>query len=88
MYEYRQNYYDDVLEVIASRRRGVRRDIPRAQTFAERICRLVSNPLYKIDKFDRRLEDIKMVTRSEISGNFYSYYTKDQFNKRYSKLLY
>ncbi|KAG5877477.1 hypothetical protein JTB14_029411 [Gonioctena quinquepunctata] len=88
LYDYRKNYYDDVIEVIASRRRGLNRDIPRAQTWAERMCRLRSDPLWKIDRFDRHLEDVKLVTRTEISGGFYNYYSKEQFNRRYSKLLF
>ncbi|KAJ8925218.1 hypothetical protein NQ315_001404 [Exocentrus adspersus] len=61
---------------------------PPAQTWAERIFRTRSNPVYKVEAFNRYLEDVKMVTKSEISGSFYNYYSKDQFNKRFSKLLY
>uniref|UniRef100_A0A6P7GLM9 Calcium-binding protein NCS-1-like n=1 Tax=Diabrotica virgifera virgifera TaxID=50390 RepID=A0A6P7GLM9_DIAVI len=60
IHEYRRNYYDDVMEVLDSRKRGVRRDIPRAQTWAERICRQRSDPLWKLDKFDKHLEDVKL----------------------------
>ncbi|XP_074030158.1 flightin isoform X2 [Leptinotarsa decemlineata] len=88
LYDYRRNYYDDVMEVLGSRKRGIKRNIPPAQTWAERMCRLRSDPLWKLDKFDRHLEDIKLITTTEISGNFHSYYTKEQFNRRYSKLLF
>ncbi|XP_057652334.1 flightin isoform X2 [Diorhabda carinulata] len=88
LYEYRANYYDDIMEVLESRRRGVKRDIPRAQTWAERICRQRSHPIWKLEKFDKHLEDIKLITKTQISGNFQSYFVKDTFNKRYSKLLY
>ncbi|VEN44551.1 unnamed protein product [Callosobruchus maculatus] len=88
IYDYRKNYYDDVMEALNSRCRGVRRNIPPAQTWAERMCRLRADPLYRVDRFDRFLDDVKLVTKSEISGSFYNYYSKEQFNRRYSKLLF
>ncbi|CAG9861945.1 unnamed protein product [Phyllotreta striolata] len=88
IYDYRKNYYDDVMEVLESRRRGVRRTIPPAQTWAERLCRQRNDPLWKLQTFDKFLDDVRLVTRTQISGDLYSYYAKDQFNKRYSKLLY
>ncbi|XP_018570531.1 flightin isoform X2 [Anoplophora glabripennis] len=86
--EYRRNYYDDIMEVLASRRKGIRRRIPPAQTWAERICRTRSNPVYKVEAFNRHLDDVKLVTKSEISGAFYNYYSKEQFNRRFSRLLF
>ncbi|XP_060535724.1 flightin isoform X2 [Cylas formicarius] len=88
LYEYRRNYYDDVMEAVERRQKGFRRDIPRPQTWAERALRTYNDPLRKLEEFDRRLEDVRLVTRSEISGTFYNYYAKQNFNKRYSKLLY
>lgn len=88
IYDYRKNYYDDVMEVLESRRRGVKRNIPPAQTWAERLCRQRTDPLWKLERFDNHLDDIRLVTRSQISGDFYSYYVREHFNKRYSKLLY
>ncbi|KAJ8928819.1 hypothetical protein NQ314_018564 [Rhamnusium bicolor] len=70
IYDYRLNYYDDIIEVLASRRRGLRRNIPPAQTWAERLCRSRSDPVYKVENFNRYLEDVKLVTRSQISGTF------------------
>lgn len=86
LYDYRQNYYDDVLEVLDSRRKGYRRDIPRAQTWAERVLRSHSHPLYKLEAFDRFLEDTKLITRSRISGYVHSHYLKESFNKRSSRI--
>ncbi|XP_019877974.2 flightin isoform X1 [Aethina tumida] len=85
---YRKYYYDDILEVLDMRRRGIRSKIPKAQSWAERILRAEKDPLFKIQKFDRFLEDVKLVTRSEISGYFHSYYSKETFNKRCSRLVY
>ncbi|XP_055627094.1 flightin isoform X2 [Toxorhynchites rutilus septentrionalis] len=39
MYHYRHNYYDDVIDYLDSRARGMPRDIPRPQYWAERVLR-------------------------------------------------
>lgn len=88
IYDYRKNYYDDIMEVIASRRRGIKRDIPPAQTWAERMVRMHRDPIYKLNRFDKRLDDIRFVTKTEVSGSFHTYYNKEQFNRRFSKLLF
>ncbi|XP_030765813.1 flightin isoform X2 [Sitophilus oryzae] len=88
IYDYRRSYYDNVIEVIESRRKGYRRNIPRPQTWAERVLRTYSDPFYKLESFDRYLEDVKLVTRSEVSGRLYNYFANETFNKRYNKLSY
>ncbi|KAJ8985142.1 hypothetical protein NQ317_012793 [Molorchus minor] len=88
LYDYRRSYYDDVMEVLNSRRKGIRRSIPPAQTWAERFCRARASPVYKVDSFNRYLEDLKFVTRTEISGNWYKYYVKEQTGRRFSPLLF
>ncbi|CAG9761503.1 unnamed protein product [Ceutorhynchus assimilis] len=84
LYDYRRNYYDDVMEVIESRRKGYKRDIPRPQTWAERVLRTYNNPVYKLQTFDRFLEDVKLVTRSEVSGRIYTKQSIENFNRRYT----
>ncbi|XP_076272645.1 flightin isoform X2 [Rhynchophorus ferrugineus] len=86
IYDYRRSYYDNVLEAIESRRKGYRTNIPRPQTWAERVLRTHSDPFHKLESFDRYLEDVKLVTRSEVSGRIYSQYNCESFNKRYLKL--
>lgn len=39
MYDYRQNYYDDVLEYLDKRQKGIESDLPRPQYWAERVIR-------------------------------------------------
>lgn len=39
MYDYRVNYYDDVINYLDRRSRGVATEIPRPQTWAERVLR-------------------------------------------------
>ncbi|XP_050301293.1 flightin isoform X1 [Anthonomus grandis grandis] len=84
LYDYRRSYYDDVMEVINSRRKGFKRDIPRPQTWAERVLRTGSDPIYKLESFDQFLEDIKLVTRTEVSGRIYKSQSMSNFNRRYT----
>ncbi|XP_055689764.1 flightin isoform X1 [Lutzomyia longipalpis] len=39
MYDYRTNYYDDVIEYLDKKNRGLKPEVPRAQTWAERVLR-------------------------------------------------
>lgn len=39
MYNYRTNYYDDVIDYLDKKQVGVAREIPRPQTWAERVLR-------------------------------------------------
>ncbi|KAL1517375.1 hypothetical protein ABEB36_001145 [Hypothenemus hampei] len=87
IYDYRKSYYDDVLEAIEYRRKGYRRNIPRPQTWAERVLRSQSHPVYRSQSFDRFLEDIKLVTRTAISRKIYASQSLSNFNSRYTTRL-
>lgn len=39
MYDYRKNYYDDVLDYLDNRQKGIACDLPRPQYWAERVIR-------------------------------------------------
>lgn len=39
MYDYRTNYYNDVIDYLDKRSRGQKVEVPRAQTWAERVLR-------------------------------------------------
>lgn len=40
MYNYRTNYYDDVIDYLDKKSKGENREIPRPQTWAERVLRV------------------------------------------------
>ncbi|KAK3907708.1 Flightin [Frankliniella fusca] len=44
IYLYRKNYYDDVIDYLDKRTRGIEREIPRPQTWAERALRTYTSP--------------------------------------------
>lgn len=41
MYDYRHNYYGDVIDYLDKKDRGITAEIPRPQTWAERVLRTV-----------------------------------------------
>ncbi|XP_044763157.1 flightin isoform X2 [Coccinella septempunctata] len=82
LYDYQYSYYDNVLDYLEKRSKGYRTEPPRAQTWAERALRTYSKRDNQNQKFRRSLEDIKMVTRSEISGVFQSYHARQYLNRR------
>ncbi|KAK4877750.1 hypothetical protein RN001_010256 [Aquatica leii] len=47
LYDYRRNYYDDVIDYLDKRQRGLSRDVPRAQTWAERALRTRKVNIYR-----------------------------------------
>lgn len=88
LYDYRHNYYDDVIDYLDKRSKGLHRDIPRAQTWGERMLRTYNSDRNRFEEFKKQAEDIKLVTKTHISGCFQRYHTKEYFNRRYSSLLY
>ena len=87
LYDYRHNYYDDVIDYLDKRQRGLKRDIPRAQTWAERALRTYTSKLNRTQSFKQALEDTKLVTKTRLSGAFQRYHTIEYINRRYSCLL-
>lgn len=89
LYMYRKNYYDDVMDYLDKRARGVCREIPRAQTWAERVLRTFSDKVMLYRMYTKRIQsDLEMVEKTKTSGNFYYYHVKHAFNRQFSPLLY
>lgn len=42
MYDYRLNYYDDIIDYLDKKDKGIKSDPPKAQTWAERVLRTVN----------------------------------------------
>lgn len=85
---YRQNYYDDVMDYLDKRGRGIPREIPRAQTWGERMMRSYSNKVVQYRMFAKRVrEDFEMTEKTRMSGNFFYYHVKNLFDRKFSPLL-
>jgi hypothetical protein len=87
LYDYRHNYYDDVIDYLDKRQKGLRREIPHPQTWAERTLRTYSSQINRMESFRRLVEDTKLVTETKISGAFQLHHSKSYINRRYSSIL-
>ncbi|XP_074030144.1 flightin isoform X1 [Leptinotarsa decemlineata] len=89
LYMYRKNYYDDVMDYLEKRSRGIKRELPHAETWAERMLRTYSNKVNQYRMFTKRIQqDLEMVEKTKMSGNFFYYHVKNTFDKQFSPLLY
>ncbi|KAJ6644144.1 Flightin [Pseudolycoriella hygida] len=87
MYDYRTNYYDDVIDYLDKRGRGVNREVPRAQTWAERVLRTHTNPSALEYYKGQQKEDKHLIQTIAATIRTHNYHTKAYENRRAAKLL-
>lgn len=76
------------MDYLDKRSRGITREIPRAQTWAERILRTYSDKVTQHRMYTKRIrDDLSMVENTKSSGNFFYYHVKNLFDKQFSPLL-
>lgn len=91
MYDYRHNYYDDVIDYLDKRDRGVKSEIPKPQTWAERVLRTVNNKphkcleAYEAEKNTKTSSRLKITLTNQI--NSYNYHSKGYTNRKYASIL-
>lgn len=85
LYDYRHNYYDDVIDYLDRKTKGLNRDIPRAQTWAERVLRTYTKDT-KSAAFQSRHRDMELLNSIRASNSFYRLHNKDYLIKRYPAL--
>jgi len=81
----RKNYYDDVIDYLNSKQKGIYRELPRAQEWAERTIRTYDQK--NIDKSFKRSSDMKYITNMTFTGRHYSYHTRAYYSLKYQKIL-
>ncbi|XP_071444841.1 flightin [Hetaerina americana] len=82
LYDYRHNYYDDVIDYLDRRSRGTSSpDIPRPQTWAERALRTYTQ---KSRSTHERSKDDELLSRIRMSNYNYHYHTREFFNRTHS----
>ncbi|KAI4470968.1 hypothetical protein MML48_1g04604 [Holotrichia oblita] len=87
LYDYRHNYYNDVLDFLDKRQKGLSRDTPRAQTWAERALRTYNSKINRSNYYRNQQEDTKLCTKIRLGSLFHIYHSKEYFNRRYATLL-
>ena len=85
LYDYRHNYYDDVIDYLDRKTRGINRDIPRAQTWAERMLRTYNKDLSSAPNTSRT-RDIELLSTIRSINSYYQYHSKDYLFRRYPAL--
>ncbi|EZA52522.1 hypothetical protein DMN91_006408 [Ooceraea biroi] len=85
LYDYRKNYYDDVIDYLNQRQRGIFREPPRAQEWAERALRTYDEK--NTDKSYKRSADMKYITNMRLTSRHYSYHTRAYYSLKYQKIL-
>ncbi|KAF7393080.1 flightin [Vespula maculifrons] len=85
LYDYRKNYYDDVIDYLDQRQKGLYREPPRAQEWAERAMRTYDQK--NIDKSIKRSADMKYITKMEVKPRHYSYHTRAYYSLKYQRIL-
>jgi hypothetical protein len=84
-YDYRRNYYNDVIDYLDTKVKGLNRDIPRAQTWAERVLRTYTKDK-KSAAYQRRHTDLDLLNSIRNSNNHFRIHSRDYLNKRYPAL--
>ncbi|XP_055378502.1 flightin isoform X2 [Condylostylus longicornis] len=88
MYQYRHNYYNDVIDYLDKRDKGINRPVPKAQTWAERVLRTnaESGRLSPIDDYHPKGEPHLIITLPAVI-KAHNYHTKSYINQRYQRVL-
>ncbi|KAL5290454.1 fln family protein [Megaselia abdita] len=87
MYNYRTNYYDDVIDYLDKKQKGENREIPRPQTWAERVLRVQHTGPRSFDDYGvHKPESLRLVTLPAVIRT-YNYHTKAYVNQRYARIL-
>lgn len=81
----RKNYYDDVIDYLNHRQKGLFREPPRAQEWAERVMRIYDQK--NEDRSFKRSADMKHLTNIDLKSRHYSYHTRAYYSLKYQKIL-
>ncbi|EDV97382.1 flightin [Drosophila grimshawi] len=88
MYNYRTNYYDDVIDYLDKKQVGVSREIPRPQTWAERVLRTRDINGNGIDNYAQSTKrDKHLIQTLAASIRTYNYHTKAYINQKYAGVI-
>ncbi|XP_054734335.1 flightin [Anastrepha obliqua] len=88
MYNYRTNYYDDVIDYLDKKQVGVSREIPRAQTWAERVLRTSNASGRDLNSYSSSSKrDQHLVQTLAASIRTHNYHTKAYINQKYASVL-
>ncbi|XP_014218158.1 flightin [Copidosoma floridanum] len=85
LYDYRQNYYNDVIDWMNKRNKGISRETPRAQEWSERAMRTYDQK--NKDKSRKGVADMNILRSYKPKVRHYSYHTRAYYSLKYQKIL-
>ncbi|XP_045463060.1 flightin isoform X1 [Harmonia axyridis] len=91
LYDYRHNYYNDVIDYLDRKGRGFSSEIPRPQTWAERVLRTYISKIDKLEAYRREIEEklerAKRIEKRTRRSTFISYHSKEYMSRRITSTL-
>lgn len=86
LYDYRHNYYDDVIDFLDRRNSGSLALAPRAQTWGERALRTyVNRPNRSLADLASK-QDSHLLAHISAGARFHRYHSKSLISRKYSSL--
>lgn len=85
IYSIRQFYYNDVIDWLNKRNRGIWREVPNAEEWSERMFR--NYDAKNIDRSYKRSADMRWITGYRTEPRYYSYHTRAYYSLKYQKIL-
>lgn len=74
-----------MIDYLNQRQKGLYREPPRAQEWAERAMRTYDQK--NQDKSFKQLSDMKYITNMRLTSRHYSYHTRAYYSLKYQKIL-
>ncbi|XP_057328112.1 flightin [Microplitis mediator] len=85
LYEYRQIYYNDVIDWMNKRNRGIWRELPNAEEWSERMFR--NYDIKNTNRSYKRSADMRWITGYRSEPRYYSYHTRAYYSLKYQPIL-
>ncbi|CAG4942122.1 unnamed protein product [Colias eurytheme] len=86
LYEFQKNYYDDLINYIDRRNRGLPVERPKPQTWGERALRSYYSQGYNYDIARSTKEDRYLLHHISVGAKFHRAHTKSLISRKYSNL--
>jgi len=92
LYTYMHNYYDDYIDYLDRRQRGLSVEAPRPQTWAERALRTYTRNTYPTStsyRIPRLMKpDSALLHTPHWANTWHSEHSKDYYNRKYKAILF
>ncbi|KAL1117136.1 hypothetical protein AAG570_004464 [Ranatra chinensis] len=94
LYNYRHSYYDDYIDYMDRRMRGLAVEPPKPQTWAERALRTYTrnnylyNTTYRMYRSAKEDKDSALLNTMHMANTWHSDHSKDYYNRKFKEILF